>query len=81
MYRCTLCSPLKPPLIQQTSREPTHIIYPFTPKRPKTSPFCEKVCHHLAFDESALMPAPEGSDEEYLSTAKLDDLLWDEVPV
>ena len=57
-------------------------ISPFTPRWPKSLLPNEEVCWHLKFNK---MPPPtpdmDSEDEEYLSTAGLDDPVWSEEPV
>ena len=54
-----------------------HPISPFTPRYPRSLPFCEGVCQCLTFNEThPLMPEEGSEDEEDLPTGDLDDLVW-----
>ena len=59
------------------------LISSFTIRHPRTLPFHEGVYQHISFDETPL-PMPEINSEDHeepLSTADLDDPMWDKEPV
>ena len=57
-------------------------IFPFMPRWPRSLPFHEEVCWHLTFDQMpSLMTEIDSDDEEYFSTAELDDHVWSKDPV
>ena len=55
-----------------------HPISLFTPRHPRSLPFCKGVHQHLTFNETPPLMPETDYDEEALPTADLDDPVWEE---